>query len=254
MTAIHGLLGCAEWTGRAALDIARRGRRRAGGANGSWPRAPIPPRMSRSVPLAKAWMTRCVCLYQNGERVRPSNGYPMRLLLPGFEGNMNVKWLRRIKLVDAPVMTKDETSKYTVLLQGRQSLAVRVPDGGEVDHHPAVARAHAEGAGLLRDFRAWPGRATAASGRSRSRPTAARAGRRGLQEPMLPKALTRFRAAWQWNGGRRCCKAAPPTRPAWCSRRARSSRPSAACAASITTTRSQAGGIDEKGEATNVYA
>ena len=62
-----------------------------------------------------------VCLYQNGERVRPANGYPMRLLLPGFEGNMNVKWLRRLKLDDAPIMTKDETSKYTILLQGRKS-------------------------------------------------------------------------------------------------------------------------------------
>ena len=57
-----------------------------------------------------------VCLYQNGERVRPSNGYPIRLLLPGFEGNMNVKWLRRLKVTAAPAMAKDETSKYTVLL------------------------------------------------------------------------------------------------------------------------------------------
>ena len=54
--------------------------------------------MSRSIPLAKAMDDALVCLYQNGERVRPSNGYPVRLLLPGFEGNMNVKWLRRLKL------------------------------------------------------------------------------------------------------------------------------------------------------------
>ena len=72
--------------------------------------------MSRSVPLAKCMDDALVCLYQNGERVRPSNGYPIRLLLPGFEGNMNVKWLRRLKLTDAPAMAKDETSKYTVLL------------------------------------------------------------------------------------------------------------------------------------------
>ena len=56
--------------------------------------------MSRSVPLAKAMDDAMVALYQNGERVRPSNGYPMRLLLPGYEGNMNVKWLRRIKLTE----------------------------------------------------------------------------------------------------------------------------------------------------------
>ncbi len=56
--------------------------------------------MSRSIPLSKAMDDTLVCLYQNGERVRPSNGYPVRLLVPGFEGNLNVKWLRRIKLTD----------------------------------------------------------------------------------------------------------------------------------------------------------
>jgi DMSO/TMAO reductase YedYZ molybdopterin-dependent catalytic subunit len=60
--------------------------------------------MSRSIPLAKAMDDVLVCLYQNGERVRPSNGYPVRLLVPGFEGNMNVKWLRRLKLTAGPAM------------------------------------------------------------------------------------------------------------------------------------------------------
>ena len=73
--------------------------------------------MSRSVPLAKCMDDALLCLYQNGERVRPSNGYPVRLLLPGFEGNMNVKSLRRLKLAEAPAMTKDETSKNTILLK-----------------------------------------------------------------------------------------------------------------------------------------
>jgi sulfane dehydrogenase subunit SoxC len=49
--------------------------------------------MSRSIPLAKAMKDGMIALYQNGEHLRPSNGYPMRLLLPGFEGNMNIKWL-----------------------------------------------------------------------------------------------------------------------------------------------------------------
>ena len=77
--------------------------------------------MSRSIPLAKAMDDALVCLYQNGERVRPSNGYPVRLLLPGFEGNMNVKWLRRLKLTAAPAMTKDETSKYTIVLKDEKA-------------------------------------------------------------------------------------------------------------------------------------
>src|ERR1700751_1973084 len=111
--AIHGLVSCAEWTGvRLSVLLQEAGVDRkatwilAEGADAAG--------MSRSVPLAKAMDDALSALYQNGERVRPSNGYPMRLLLPGYEGNMNVKWLRRIKVTDAPVMTKDETSKYTI--------------------------------------------------------------------------------------------------------------------------------------------
>ena len=77
--------------------------------------------MSRSIPLAKMMDDALLCLYQNGEAVRPSNGYPVRLLLPGFEGNMNVKWLRRLKLSSGPAMTKDETSKYTILLNDEKA-------------------------------------------------------------------------------------------------------------------------------------
>jgi sulfane dehydrogenase subunit SoxC len=58
------------------------------------------PHLSRSVPLKTTLDDAMIALYQNGERLMPANGYPMRLLLPGFEGNMNVKYLRRIKLVD----------------------------------------------------------------------------------------------------------------------------------------------------------
>ena len=113
---LHGLVSCAEWTGvslallldEAGVDpkaqwLLAEGTDAAG--------------MSRSVPLAKARDDAMIALYQNGERVMPSNGYPMRLLLPGFEGNMQVKWLRRIKLTAGPTMTRDETSRYSILLQ-----------------------------------------------------------------------------------------------------------------------------------------
>ena len=56
-----------------------------------------------------------IALYQNGERVRPENGYPLRLVVPGWIGNINVKWLRRIKVTEGPTETKDETSRYTEL-------------------------------------------------------------------------------------------------------------------------------------------
>ena len=142
-----------------------------------------------------------LCLFQNGERVRPSNGYPLRLLLPGFEGNMNVKWLRRLKLTRAPAMTKDETSKYTDPAQGRKSLAVRVSDGGEVGDHAAVAGHRAEGAGLLRDLRAG----LVGQRQIRQVEVSADGGKSwapaALSGPVLPKALTRFRAPWRWNGG-----------------------------------------------------
>src|SRR5262249_49317258 len=112
----HGLLGCSEWTGvrlstlldEAGVDPSARWVI-AEGADAAG--------MSRSIPLAKAMDDVLVCLYQNGEALRPSNGYPVLLLGPGFEGNMNVKWLRRLKLTSGPAMTKDETSKYTILLK-----------------------------------------------------------------------------------------------------------------------------------------
>ena len=77
--------------------------------------------MTRSVPMEKIMKDAMLALYQNGERVRPSNGYPMRLFLPGFEGNMNVKHLRRIKVLEEPTMSRDETSKYTMTRPGGKS-------------------------------------------------------------------------------------------------------------------------------------
>ena len=72
--------------------------------------------LSRSVPLEKAMDDAMIALYQNGERIMPGNGYPMRLLLPGFEGNMNMKWLRRIKVTDQPAMTFHEVGNYSPML------------------------------------------------------------------------------------------------------------------------------------------
>jgi sulfane dehydrogenase subunit SoxC len=69
--------------------------------------------LARSVPMAKAYDDALVVWAQNGEPLRPAQGYPLRLLLPGFEGNINVKWLRRLELGTKPWMTRWETSKYT---------------------------------------------------------------------------------------------------------------------------------------------
>jgi hypothetical protein len=74
--------------------------------------------LDRSIPVKKAYDDALVAIYQNGERLMPGNGYPMRLLVPGYQGNMNVKFLRRIKAIDQPAMTFFETKNYLNL--GRQ--------------------------------------------------------------------------------------------------------------------------------------
>jgi sulfane dehydrogenase subunit SoxC len=142
-----------------------------------------------------------VALYQNGERVRPSNGYPLRLLLPGYEGNMNVKWLRRLKLTAGPTMTKDETSKYTILLPGGKSLQFVFPtEAKSVITNPSPGLT-LNGAGLYEiSGLAWSG-----YGKISRLEISADGGKswalEALQEPVLPKALTRFRIPWRWDGG-----------------------------------------------------
>src|SRR5213593_4550070 len=102
--ALHGLASCAEWTGVALSTLLEE--------TGVEPKAKWlvaegadAPALSRSVPLTKALDDAMIALYQNGERLMPGNGYPMRLLLPGWECNMNVKFLRRIQLSYAPAMS-----------------------------------------------------------------------------------------------------------------------------------------------------
>ena len=112
---LHGLVSCAEWTGVSlAVLLAEAGV----DPEARWLLADAvdPSSVSRSIPLEKAMDDAIIALYQNGERIRPSNGYPMRLLLPGYQGNMNVKWLRQLKLTKAPMQTRYETSRYSILL------------------------------------------------------------------------------------------------------------------------------------------
>jgi len=197
---LHGLVSCAEWTGvplavlleEAGVDPKARWILAEGADAAS---------MSRSVPLAKAMDDAIVALYQNGERIRPGNGYPMRLLLPGFEGNTNVKWLRRIKLTDGPIMTKDETSKYTISLpSGKAQQFVFPIEAKSLITRPSPGL-RLNGAGIYEiSGLAWSG-----YGRIAKVEVSADGGKSWaeavLQEPVLPVALTRFRIAWRWNGG-----------------------------------------------------
>lgn len=196
---IHGLASVSEWTG-VPLSLLLNEAGIASGAQWVLAEGADSAAMTRSVPLTKIMDDAMVALYQNGERVRPEQGYPMRLLLPGWEGNMNVKWLRRIKVTDAPTHTKDETSKYSDLQpdgKARQftfELGVKsiitFPSFG----HKLDRRGPYELTGI-----AWSG-----AGRISRVEVSADGGaswsNANLQGPIYSKSFTRFRLPWEWTG------------------------------------------------------
>ena len=197
--AIHGLLSCAEWTGvplGTLLDevgVVPTGKwLLAEGADAA--------AMSRSIPMDKALDDVMIALYQNGERLRPENGYPMRLVVPGWEGNTNVKWLRRLKVTAEPLMTKDETSKYTDLLPDGKAMQFTFPMGVKSVITSPSGGLQMPGAGLYQ----ISGIAWSAAGRIRRVDVSADGGKTwapaALSAPVLRKALTRFRLAWRWDG------------------------------------------------------
>ncbi len=196
----HGLASCSEWTGvplRLLLE-----------AVGVQPEAKWllaegadPCHMQRSLPVEKA-LDDCLLVYaQNGEAIRPEQGYPLRLIAPGYEGNCNVKWLRRIKLAPGPYNVRDETSKYTELMPDGKAWqftlfldaksVITMPSGG----HKLRAPGEVEITGL-----AWTGR-----GKITRVEVSADGGQTwqdaALQEPVLSRAFTRFRLPWRWDGG-----------------------------------------------------
>lgn len=198
--AIHGLISCSEWTGipltllldEAGLD-----------PKGKWivAEAGDAAAMNRSIPIEKALDDAMIALYQNGERIRPEQGYPMRLLLPGWEGNMSIKWLRRLTITEGPVYSREETAKYTDLMPDGKARQFTFPMGVKsVITHPSAGmtmkgKGFYEVSGL-----AWSG-----SGRITQAVVSADGGKSwaeaALQAPILPLALTRFRLPWNWDGG-----------------------------------------------------
>src|SRR5216117_1045191 len=156
--------------------------------------------MSRSIPIEKAWDDALIAYGQNGEAIRPEQGYPARLFLPGWEGNANVKWLRRIELSDRPFMTREETSKYTdPMADGTARMFSLMMDARSLITYPAypvtLGRGWIEINGI-----AWSGsgkiQRVDVSTDGGTTWTAAR-----LQAPVLSKAHTRFRHLWNWTGG-----------------------------------------------------
>jgi sulfane dehydrogenase subunit SoxC len=193
----HGLISGSEWTGvplrvlleEAGVDPSAQWML-AEGADAA--------AMSRSVPMAKAMDDAMLALFQNGERLRPENGYPVRLFLPGWEGNTCVKWLRRLKIVSAPIMTKDETSRYTDLQADGASLMFTYPmEVKSVITRPSHGMTlRGAGPSDLRHRVVGLGR----SGRSVSTDGGRTWTGAPLVAPVLPRALTRFRLPWKWDG------------------------------------------------------
>jgi sulfane dehydrogenase subunit SoxC len=196
---LNGLVSCSEWTGvRLATLLVEAGVTNeakwviAEGADAA--------AMSRSVPLEKCLDDAVVALYQNGEAIRPEQGYPMRLLLPGFEGNMNVKWLRRLNVTDAPVDARDETSHYTELMPNGKARQFMFPQAVKSAIIKPSFGMTMKGPGLYEvSGLAWSG-----AGRVSKVEVSTDGGRTwalaALNEPVLPKALTRFRLPWHWDG------------------------------------------------------
>lgn len=196
---LHGLTSTSEWTGvKLATLLDAAGLQ----PDGAWLLAEggDAAALTRSVPLtADVLSDAMVCYGQNGEALRPEQGYPLRLLLPGFEGNINIKWLRRLKVGRAPFMTRWETSRYTDLMpDGTAYQFSLVMEAKSVITSPSGRQQIRPGVQEIRGL-AWSGRGrvvgvevTVDGGRTWR--TAA------LQEPVLSKCHTRFCLPWTWNG------------------------------------------------------
>ncbi|KAF1049169.1 MAG: putative protein-methionine-sulfoxide reductase subunit YedZ1 [Xylophilus sp.] len=195
----NGLVSCAEWTGVPLATVLQAAGLRDGaawvvaeGADGA--------AMNRSVPLATCLDDALLVYSQNGERLRPEQGYPLRLLLPGYEGNMSIKWLRRLHVVREPAQSREETSKYTDLMPdgtARQftfvmeaKSIITAPSGGQ----RLAQRGFHEITGIAWSGRGKVARVEVSVDDGHSWQEAA------LQEPVLTRALTRFRLPWRWDG------------------------------------------------------
>jgi len=196
---LDGLLSTSEWIGVPLATILREvGVRR--GASWIVAEGSDSAVLSRSVPLDKAMDDALLAYGQNGEPIRPEQGYPVRLMLPGWEGNAQVKWLRRIEVTDTPAMTREETSKYTDPLEGGTARQFSfVMDAKSVITFPSYGFA-------LPDRGWWEIKGLAWSGRGRiTRVEVSADGGRSwadavIQPPALPKCTVRFRHLWEWDG------------------------------------------------------
>jgi len=195
----HGMLACCEWTGvRLATLLEEVGLHNnaawvlAEGADGA--------HMSRSIPISKALDDALVVFAQNGEALRPEQGYPLRLINPGWEGNTCVKWLRRLNVGDQPWHHREESSKYTDLMpDGSAREFTFVQECNSVVTRPSPEKPFAGPGKYMIEGLAWSGR-----GKIKHVDVSVDGGvswREAMfTSEVLPKALTRFALEWHWDG------------------------------------------------------
>lgn len=194
----HGLTSTSEWTGVPLATVLKE----AGvQSDATWMLAEggDAAALTRSLPLDGIMNDALLCYAQNGEALRPEQGYPLRLLIPGWEGNTCIKWLRRLKLGTAPSMTREETSQYTDLMpDGTARQFTMVMEAKSLITSPSGGQRIQPGFVEIRGL-AWSGRGAVtkveiSTDGGRSWESAL------LQEPVLSKCHTRFRFPWRWNG------------------------------------------------------
>lgn len=196
----HGLASCSEWTGVPAAALLKEAGVKP---EAKWVIAEgaDPCHLTRSIPMAKIMDDALLVYAQNGEAIRPEQGYPVRLLLPGYEGNTNIKWLRRLMLAAEPAMTTHETAYYTDLLpngKARQfsldleakSVITRPSGGQKLMYGPGAY----EITGIAWSGRGKVTRVEISTDNGKTWKDAE------LQLPILSKAFTRFRLMWNWDG------------------------------------------------------
>jgi sulfane dehydrogenase subunit SoxC len=196
----HGLLSCTEWTGVPLSALLAEAKVKpqakwmiAEGADNC--------RMARSIPLEKCLKDTLVVYGQNGEALRPEQGYPLRLIVPGWEGNVNVKWLHRLHLAADPAMSVKETAYYTELMpSGKAQIFTFEMEPRSVITRPSGGQQIPPGPGVHQvTGLAWTGKGkiTRVEVSSDGGKTWAEA---QLQEPVLSQAVTRFQFPWRWDG------------------------------------------------------
>jgi sulfane dehydrogenase subunit SoxC len=195
----HGMLSCCEWTGvLLSTLLAEVGVQK--GANWILAEGADGAHMSRSIPMDKALDDALIVYAQNGEALRPEQGYPVRLINPGWEGNTCVKWLRRLEIGDKPWYHREETSKYTDLMpDGSAREFTFVQECNSVITNPSPEKPLTKPGKLWVEGLAWSGRGkikqvdVSFDGGVNWRPSR-------FTSTVLPRALTRFGVEWDWNG------------------------------------------------------